>query len=345
MNVLLTSVGRRGYLVEYFREALHGQGQVICANSGKDAPAMSEGDRNLVVPWSCEAAYAETIFRICREYKVGLVTSLHDLDIYVLSQHAATFRSMGVIPVFPSAEWGRISLDKLECGKVLSSHGFDVPQTYLSHSTLRLALEEERIRFPIVVKARMGFGSLGLQECHSWEEIQCASILGERNVGQLHERWRLETPIGSRLVFQEKVCGPEYCLALVNDLEGKYVTHFVTHVLAKHMGESEVAVTVDPVIVGDIPGRLSSVIGQPGICGVDCIVANGTLTIIDVNVRFTGDYPFQHIAGANVPAAAIAWAQGKSADDSWFRSRVAVRGYKKIVPSPAEKARERIPIQ
>lgn len=33
MNILLTSAGRRTYLVEYFKKALGGQGKVYASNS------------------------------------------------------------------------------------------------------------------------------------------------------------------------------------------------------------------------------------------------------------------------------------------------------------------------
>ena len=41
MNVLLTCVGRRNYMVEYFREALNGRGQVYAANSYAETAGMA----------------------------------------------------------------------------------------------------------------------------------------------------------------------------------------------------------------------------------------------------------------------------------------------------------------
>jgi hypothetical protein len=50
VNVLLTSVGRRSYLVRYFQTALKGRGKVVATNSIMDAPAMLAADRAYVVP-------------------------------------------------------------------------------------------------------------------------------------------------------------------------------------------------------------------------------------------------------------------------------------------------------
>ena len=41
MNVLLTSVGRRTYLVEYFKKAVGEKGKVCVANSSALSPAFA----------------------------------------------------------------------------------------------------------------------------------------------------------------------------------------------------------------------------------------------------------------------------------------------------------------
>lgn len=40
MNILFTSVGRRTYLVEYFKEALNGCDEVHVANSDENSPSF-----------------------------------------------------------------------------------------------------------------------------------------------------------------------------------------------------------------------------------------------------------------------------------------------------------------
>ena len=59
MNILLTSAGRRTYLVEYFKEALklaEEPGMVHAANS-KISPAFSAADKKVVTPLIYDRAF------------------------------------------------------------------------------------------------------------------------------------------------------------------------------------------------------------------------------------------------------------------------------------------------
>ena len=97
-------------------------------------------------------------------------------------------------------------------------------------------------------------------------------------------------------------------------------------------GETDFVTTVDPSIAGDIPERLSRLTKHSGIWGVDLIYERNKPLIIDINPRFAGNYPYHHLAGANIPAALIAWTIGKEPMHSWFKSEIGMKGYKDLVP-------------
>ena len=48
MNILLTSVGRRSYLVQYFKEVIGEEGKVHVSNSTELTPAFTVADQSVV---------------------------------------------------------------------------------------------------------------------------------------------------------------------------------------------------------------------------------------------------------------------------------------------------------
>lgn len=333
MNILITSVGRRSYLVRYFQQALGGKGFVVATNTHSNAPGMQAADYSLIVPPSYNVEYKQMILDICKKYDIGILCSFHDLDTFVLSTMRDELKNIGVTPVLPDAEWGRICLDKFECGERLREAGFAVPWSSVSLENTKDDLEAGRINFPLIVKSRYGFGSLGLNLCHNFDELQ-AIILHELTTqgGSLIDKF-LHVHSGTSMLIQECIHGQELCTIILNDLSGNYRANYITEIHSMRAGESDVASTLSPNKLDDFPQRFGRLTKHIGPWGVDVIVREGQPIIIDVNPRFTGDYPFQHIAGANIPAALIAWAEGFEPDADWLRSEIDVKGFKDLLPT------------
>jgi carbamoyl-phosphate synthase large subunit len=57
MKVLLTSVGRRGYLVKYFKQDLDSEGEVWGADSSQYTPAFKYCDKTAILPEVSESDY------------------------------------------------------------------------------------------------------------------------------------------------------------------------------------------------------------------------------------------------------------------------------------------------
>jgi carbamoyl-phosphate synthase large subunit len=332
-NILLTSAGRRSYLVNYFKQALNGNGKVIAANMYKDAPAMYVADEAVVVSPAFEKGYFQNILQLCKDYKIDLLCSLHDLDVFILSKHILQLKRAGVIAILPDAEWGRICLDKFECYSHLKEKGFHVPWTEVSLEKALDALERGEIWFPLILKARLGFGSIGLNLCRSRKELIFLHDLIKQQIIRMRMERFYDCPNNEIVLIQQCIEGSEYCVDIVNDLNGNYICHFVLEVQSMRAGETDFITTVDPSIASDFPERLSKLTKHSGIWGIDIIFDKQKPLIIDINPRFTGDYPYHHMSGANIPAALLAWAVGKEPDPSWFKAEIGVKGYKELIPT------------
>ncbi len=80
LNILLSSAGRRGYLVEYFREAVKPNGKVVATNSAACTSAMLASDCSYVVPEANNPEFIDSLLQICRHHSIGLLFSLHDWE-------------------------------------------------------------------------------------------------------------------------------------------------------------------------------------------------------------------------------------------------------------------------
>jgi carbamoyl-phosphate synthase large subunit len=50
----------------------------------------------------------------------------------------------------------------------------------------------------------------------------------------------------------------------------------------------------------------------------DFFVTGDGIYVLDLNPRLGGGYPFAHLAGADYPAALVAWARGEAPDPRCF---------------------------
>lgn len=311
MNVLLTCAGRRNYLVRYFQEALQGRGRVFAADASAQATALYEADQAFLVPPVNESDYIETLLEVCRRNEVGMLVPLNDLELPALASRRSDFLAVGTQAIVSSPDVVDICFDKQRTIEFLNSVGLKAPKSCDS-------LEDTgAMSYPLVVKPRWGSASIGIQYASDYEELQVACELTRKRL--------LESAIAGAtadiergILIQEKLPGPEYGLDVVNDLNGNHVCVFVKRKLAMRAGETDRAVTVESRELEDIGATIGRGLRHIGNLDCDVLASKDGFTVLEMNPRFGGGYPFSHEAGANLPAALIAWANGKEPDADWL---------------------------
>lgn len=327
MNILITCVGRRNYIVEYFKEALHGKGLVLTANSFAEASGMAASDKAFVVPTIHDRDYIDALLQICIENKVKLLISLFDMDLPVLASHKEEFIKIGTVPIVSSKRVVDICNDKLEALNVAQAVGINSPETFLSLNEVNEGLKRGKVKFPLVIKPRWGTGSIGIEYAENNSELQ---TLYERTRKKINSTYLKQISENENdILVQEKVSGVEYGMDVISDLGGNYVTCFVKRKLAMRSGETDRAVTVYSDQMNKIGTRLAKLLRHIGNLDVDIIVDQEKIYLIDMNARIGGGYPFSHVAGANLPAALIAWVRGEDPQKEWLEIQqnvLAVKG-------------------
>ena len=319
VNVLLTCAGRRNYLLNYFREALNAQGRVLAADADPYAPAMQEADRALVVPPVTSPDYVDNLLAICRDNKVALLISLNDLELGLLARQRERFLQVGTIPVVSSPDVVDTCFDKWATVKFLRDSGLAAPQTYPTLPEARAALEQGDLSFPLVIKPRWGSASIGIEYLEDEHELELAYQLTKQRLHRTILADASAADYDRAILIQERLAGQEYGLDVINDLQGNYVTTFVKRKLAMRAGETDSAVTVEDRPLQKLGETIGKYLGHVGNLDCDVFVNENGAYVLELNPRFGGGYPFSQVAGANLPAALLAWARGEKLNPEWLQ--------------------------
>ncbi len=322
MNVCLTSVGRRGYLVDYFKKELKDGGKVIACNSDIRTTAMIRADVCYQTPmiYAKDGEYILFLLDVCRKEKVSLLISLFDADLPVLAKHREEFEKIGVKLAVSGEAAISICNDKWKMQEFLYKIGLPVPETTIDADDIGI---QERMLSgaEVLVKPRWGMGSLAMYDAESPEELRVLYRKAKRDIEKSYLRFEAESDREHCVLIQEKIRGREFGLDVINDLDGNYVTTIVREKIAMRAGETDIAKIVENGDLEKIGHLVAENLKHIGNLDMDVILSDKKYYIIDMNARFGGGYPFSHMAGVNLPRAILAWARGGKAEDGCFRAK------------------------
>jgi len=317
VNVLITAAGRSNFLLRRIREAMAGNGCLLTTDMNAAAPALREADRSFVVPSFDEPGYLDALLGICERHRVGLLISLLELENPLIARHRECFERVGTFPLVQDMRVFERCRDKLATQELLRSLGVASPRTFVSLAGAEAALEQGMLELPIVLKPRWGSGSLGVEYPATLDELRLAYRLALLR-STVPGAGNFDEPEAPQLLIQEKLDGEEYGLDVVNDLRGRYVTTFVRRKLRMRGGNTDRAVTANHAGLSALGRQLGEQLGHIGSMDCDVIVSGDRMVVLDMNPRIGGGLPFSLAAGANLPAALLAWRRGEAADPSWL---------------------------
>ena len=331
MNVLLSSVGRRSYLVDYFKEALAGKGKVVATNTSADATGMFAADIAEVVPPAKSPKFIDALLETCLRHNIKLLCSLHDWEVPFIAPHKDKFIAHGIIPVLPEPDIVDRCLDKYLTALSFRSIGISSPKCFINLDEALQALKAGSISFPIIVKPRWGQGSLAVKKVFNEDELCKAYYLINSELDECGIDYLIGYQKSHQVLIQQFLYGKEFGVDIVNDLDGNFAACFVKYKFAMRFGETDAAQTVNMPQIYRICRLIADSTRHPGILDADFILdEQGSAYLLELNPRFGGGYPFSHMAGANVPAALIAWREGSSIEPAWLEPEIGVRSYKDI---------------
>lgn len=332
MNILLTSAGRRTYLIEYFKKSLHGKGKVFASNS-VFTYTLTQADEYVITPNIYDDSYISFLLSFCRSKSISAIISLLDIDLPILAKNKKKFEDNGVMLIVSDYEVTNICNDKWKSYQFLSNIGLKQPLTFFSLLEAKKQMEDGLMMCPVFLKPRWGMGSIGIYRIDYKDELDVIYQRIYRQIFSSYLKYESAVSPDEAILIQQGIPGQEYGIEILNDLQGDYVATFAKKKVTMRCGETDVAETVDPKCFEDIAKKISQNLRHIGMLDVDCFVSdNGDVYVLEMNCRFGGQYPFTHNAGVDVPAQIILWLKNKETDFSLLTQKNGVLSCKEINP-------------
>lgn len=332
MNILLTSVGRRTYLVDYFKKALEGKGKVFASNSVLTY-TMQKADGLVVTPNIYDNDYISFLIDFCKSQKISAIIPLFDIDLPILAKNKELFSINNIFVVVSDTNVTSICNDKWQTYLFLKQLGLKQPKTFISIAETQRALSQGLIKYPLFIKPRWGMGSIGIYKIEVEEELLVFYNRLQREIFNTYLKYESLIDPNSCIIVQESLSGQEYGIEVLNDLCKNYVSTFSKRKIAMRSGETDIAESISCGMFENISHIISKELGHIGILDIDCFVdENNDICILEMNSRFGGQYPFSHNAGVNVPKQIIEWLNGNPTNPRLVTQIDGVRSCKDILP-------------
>lgn len=316
MNLLMSCIGRRSYVAQYFRAHLSCSDRIIGTSNTPWTPAFLACDQCFLLPsYSDEDAYGAALLDLCERERIDALLSFMDQDVVVLSGLRHELQQRGTVPVLPPNDLAVLCLDKWLAYEFFQAHALETASTFRDYESALDAVSACTIDFPLMVKPRFGFGRANTFLAHNERELDVL----------FHYQ--------KDMLIQERLVGEEYDLDLLCDFDGNALAIVPWRKYSSRLGETEQAITVDSPPLLDFGLALVKALGHHiGPMDVDLFVTGDSIQILEMNPRFGGGYPVSHLAGADFPALILRLLRGESVEPRIGDYRHGVVMMKDIVP-------------
>lgn len=331
MNILITSAGRRSYLIEYFKQAFHPKGNVFASNS-EYTIALQKADGFFISPKIYDEEYVESIISFCKEKNISAIISVFDIDLLVLSKNKKRFLENGIYLILSDYDSVFICNDKWETYKFFINNGFGSPKSYLKLEDVKKDLSNNSLNFPLIIKPRWGMASMSIYKANTIEELDFFYNYAKSEVFKSHLKYESSLTPEEPIIVQEMINGQEYGIDVIADFSSNYIGVFPKSKLIMRAGETDLGQTVQQSLFDAYGRKLNDLLGVVGILSVDCFISGDKYYFIEMNCRISGHYPLSHLAGVNFPKQIFEWLNSKTTNPDYFNFRENIYVTKDLTP-------------
>ena len=250
------------------------------------APALYHSDHYELVVRVDDPGYVSQLAELVSEHGIDLVVPLTDLDQLSL---AGARDELGAVLLLSPADVAERMGDKYLAHETFEALGIPSPPSWLPEKL------PAHLDFPVLVKAREGFGSRHIYRAQDREELDFHLA---------------RTPVPS---FVQAHCrGEEFSVDVFNDFDGRCLNAIPRTMIESKGGESIKGMTIKDWDLIEHGRRIAEALPIWGPANIQCFrEPDGTLLVTDVNPRFGGAFPLPLAAGSRYPELALALANGE----------------------------------
>jgi len=283
--VLFTCAGRRVDIVTAFGRA---GATTVATDVSPLASTLYHANHHAFVPRVDDPGYVPKLREVIATFDVRLVVPLTDLDQEILAR-ARDHGELGTEALLPRAEGVERVNDKYRSHQFFEEHGVASPPSWVPEEL------PEDLPFPVLVKARKGFGSQHIYRAENREQLDF--FLGYTQADS----------------FVQKCCrGEEFSIDVFCDLDGRCLSAIPRTMIESRGGESIKGMTIKDWDLIEYGAFVAEMLGLAGPATIQCFREDGDRhEVTDVNARFGGAFPLPLAAGSRCPELAIALAEGE----------------------------------
>jgi carbamoyl-phosphate synthase large subunit len=281
--VLFTCAGQRVDIVDAFNRA---GATTVATDVNALAPALYRAHHRALVPEVEDENYLPTLRALVDEHDVKVVIPLTDLDQVTLAESRDR---LGTLVLLPEAEVVERLGDKYLSHLLFEERGIDSPPTWLPNGV------PDDAPFPLLVKARHGFGSRHIYRAE--DRAQLGFFLGY-------------TPVES--IVQACLGGEEFSIDVFCDREGRCLNAIPRTMIESKGGESIKGMSIKDERLIEVGRDVAEKLKLVGPANIQCFrESDGTHFVTDINPRFGGGFPLPLAAGGRYPELTLALARGE----------------------------------
>ena len=281
--VLFTCAGQRVDIVDAFNRA---GATTVAADVNALAPALYRAHHRALVPKVVDDGYVPALRSLVEQHDVGVIVPLTDLDQVVLAESR---EALGTLVLLPDTEIVERLGDKYLAHVLFEERGIDSPPTWLPNAV------PDDVPFPVLVKARQGFGSRHIYRAE--DRAQLGFFLGY-------------TPVDS--IVQACLAGEEFSVDVFCDLEGRCLNAIPRTMIESKGGESIKGMTIRDEQLIELARDVAEKLKLVGPANIQCFrEEDGSHFVTDINPRFGGGFPLPLAAGGRYPELTLALARGE----------------------------------